>query len=181
MTVDPQLIPAVTISAAPAGPILIGATKTFTATVTNGGTPTYQWMLDGVAIPGATDATYAASNFSNGDSVWCMVVSGGTCGGNTSISNVVGVTVINNAGVASPALSGRELDVIPNPARDIVTITNAKGMKLTIYDVAGKVVYQASIVSNSQQIDVKDLANAVYVLRFVDAEGIVTTKRLVKE
>jgi hypothetical protein len=88
----------VAIIASPVGSVLVGATVTFTATVTNGGSPTYQWMLDGVAIAGATNATHAANNLNNGDSVFCVVISGGLCGGNSAFSKAVGM-VVSNVGV----------------------------------------------------------------------------------
>ena len=165
MTVDPQLIPVVAITAAPTGPILTGATKTFTVIVTNGGTPTYQWMLDGAAIPGATDATYTASNFNDGDSVYCVVMSGGMCGGNVGLSNVVGVVVVDNAGVPFDKLTMTNREVLPNPAHGFMVVTNSKGCEVVICDMLGKVLYRGDMVSDEQRVDISGLANGVYLVR----------------
>ena len=137
-------------------------------------------MLDGVAIQGATNANYTANNFTNGDTVFCVVVSGGMCGGNSAFSNAV-VMVVDNVGVVMNKLATTNIELLPNPAQNTLTVINAKGTDLTISDVLGKALYHARIASDQQQININDLANAVYLVRFVDAAGMVITMRLVKE
>ena len=186
MVVEPQLTPTVTITASPAGPVLVGATVTFTATVTNGGSPTYQWMLDGVAIPGATNSTYAANNFNNGDSVSCLVKSGGMCGGNSGFSNAVGM-VVDNVGI-QPLTPKGEVLIYPNPSSGTITIEHAKGAELVIYDVYGSARLAMTMSNDKQQVDISELANGVYMVRvglspaLSKGEGGVTyiTRKVVK-
>ncbi len=186
MTIDPQIIPTVTINAIPGGPVLLGSTVSFTASVTNGGAPTYQWMLDGVAIPGATNSTYAANNFNNGDSVSCLVKSGGMCGGNSAFSNAVGM-VVSNVGVQIPVPKGEVL-IYPNPSNGTITIEHAKGAEVVIYDVYGSARLTMTMSNDKQQVDISELANGVYMLRvglspaLSKGEGGVTyiTRKLVK-
>ena len=55
-------IPVLSQSMSASGTALIGSTLTYTVTPSNGRTPyTYQWYRDGVAIAGATGATYTYS------------------------------------------------------------------------------------------------------------------------
>ena len=70
---------------------------TFRATPTNGGTsPTYQWYKNGVAISGATSATYVGSGFANGDSIFVRMVSNVPCAINTTVySNSIKLTIGN--------------------------------------------------------------------------------------
>lgn len=78
--------------------VCAGSTVTFTATTTAmGSTPAYQWYLNGVAVTGATNATYTAA-FSNGDHVYCAVT--GSAVPVTTLNTgtlTVTVTTVNNA------------------------------------------------------------------------------------
>ena len=79
MTVNPTLIPAVSITAIPAGAICAGSSVTFTATPTNGGTtPTYQWQVNGVNA-GAGGTTFTSTTIANGDVVTCILTSNALC------------------------------------------------------------------------------------------------------
>ncbi|MBK9352878.1 MAG: hypothetical protein IPN09_02565 [Bacteroidetes bacterium] len=68
---------------------------TFSATPTNGGTPTYQWKLNGANV-GTNSATYANSSLNNGDILTCVMTSNlGCVSGSPATSNQI-VMVINN-------------------------------------------------------------------------------------
>lgn len=72
-----------------------GASVTFTATPTNGGTtPTYQWKKGGVNIDGATSATYTSTTLANNDAITCVMTSNATCAtATTATSNSLTMTV----------------------------------------------------------------------------------------
>ena len=61
--------------------VCTGVANTFSSSVLNGGTPTYQWYNNGSSIPGATNNTYtpAANTLSNGDAITLSVTSSGSC------------------------------------------------------------------------------------------------------
>ncbi|MFN5032279.1 MAG: T9SS type A sorting domain-containing protein, partial [Flavobacteriia bacterium] len=75
--------------------ICTGASITFTAAPTNGGTtPNYQWYVNGNAVSGATSSTYTTSTLTNGSSVYCIMTSSdGTVSNNPATSNTITVTV----------------------------------------------------------------------------------------
>jgi hypothetical protein len=85
------------VAAATTNPICTGSTDLISSVVLNAGTaPTYQWYLNGVAIPGATSATYTTPALSNnGNAYYLIVTPGGTgqCNNNLTYSNTVAVTV----------------------------------------------------------------------------------------
>ena len=91
MVVNPNLTPSVIIGAS-ATTICDGTTVNFSATPTNGGTPTYQWKLNGSNV--ATGSTYSNSALAQGDVVSCVMTSNAACiSSTTATSNAVAMTV----------------------------------------------------------------------------------------
>ncbi|MCX6277151.1 MAG: hypothetical protein NT004_03520, partial [Bacteroidetes bacterium] len=88
-----NLIAGVSIGAS-ANPVCSGIAITFTATPVNGGTnPIYQWKKNGIAITGATNATYSYTP-ANNDEISCSLTSNASCvTGNPATSNSVTMTV----------------------------------------------------------------------------------------
>ncbi len=80
--------------AASSNPVCTGASVTFTATPTNGGTtPAYQWKVNTVNVTGATNATYSYIPLNN-DAITCVLTSNAICNsGNPATSNAVIMTV----------------------------------------------------------------------------------------
>jgi len=92
MTVNANSAVSVSVAAS-ATTICAGTSVTFTATPTNGGTPTYQWYLNGTAV-GSNSATYTNASLANGNTVNCVMTSSLTCAtGNPATSNTVTMTV----------------------------------------------------------------------------------------
>lgn len=95
ITVLPLVTPSVTITSVPNAAVCVGTNVTFTANPTNGGTaPTYQWMVNGVAVSGATGATFSSSTLQNGAVVTVVMTSNVACpNAPTATSNAITVTV----------------------------------------------------------------------------------------
>ncbi len=93
MTVNPTVTPTISITGLP-NPICAGASVTFTATITNGGTtPVYQWMKNNVSV-GTGATTFVTTALANNDSVWCVLTSNAPCPSSASVtSNKVHMTV----------------------------------------------------------------------------------------
>ncbi|MBS1585058.1 MAG: T9SS type A sorting domain-containing protein [Bacteroidetes bacterium] len=96
LTINPQLVPSVVISANPGNNICAGTNVTFSAAITNGGpSPTYQWKVNNVNV--ATTATYSSSTLNNGDQVTCVITSNAPCvTPTTATSNTITMTVNPN-------------------------------------------------------------------------------------
>ncbi len=79
MFVNPNLTPAVNITANPPGAICTGTSVTFTATPTNGGsTPAYQWKVNGINV-GINSPVYTSSALVNGDIINVIMTSNANC------------------------------------------------------------------------------------------------------
>ncbi len=93
VTVNPLLVPAVSIQAS-ATSICYGAAVTFTATSLYAGTaPAYQWLKNGTNV-GSGTAVYTDNTFNNGDIISCVLTSNEVCKTNsTANSNSIAIAV----------------------------------------------------------------------------------------
>ncbi|MBN8695785.1 MAG: hypothetical protein J0L87_04580, partial [Bacteroidetes bacterium] len=97
-------VPASVAVAASATTICVGQSVTFTATPTNGGTPTYQWQVNGGNV-GTNSSTFTSTTLNNGDVVTVIMTSSlGCASGSPATSNSVTMTV-NAAGAASVSVA----------------------------------------------------------------------------
>src|SRR5205814_9450475 len=97
MAVTATVAPSVSIAAAPGNTICTGTNVTFTATPTNGGTPSYQWKVNGVNA-GTNSNTFQSATLVNGDVVTVVMTSSLACaspttGTSNSITMAVTATV----------------------------------------------------------------------------------------
>ncbi|PLW91783.1 MAG: hypothetical protein C0592_14115, partial [Marinilabiliales bacterium] len=120
MTVNSSVVPAVSVSAT-ATTICAGTNVTFTPTPTNGGTPSYQWFVNGT--PSGTGATYSSSGLNDGDQVTVEMTSSEACASpttatSTPITMTVNATLVPSVTVAASATTicaGTNVTFTPTP------------------------------------------------------------------
>lgn len=95
ITISSAATPGITIAQTTgSNPTCAGASVTFTATPTNGGSaPTYQWKVNGANV-GTNSATYTTTALTNGQVVSCVMTSNLPCASvTTATSNSITITV----------------------------------------------------------------------------------------
>jgi hypothetical protein len=118
----------------------------------------YQWFFNNNAIGGATSSFIT---FNTNGAYRVRVVDANGCEGLSEIM------FMNNVGVASTPAS-RSIKVYPNPTNGIVHIDASVKVKVSLRDVTGKAVIEASDV---KEIDLGDVANGTYLLYITSMDG----------
>src|SRR5437868_652702 len=118
MAVTGTVAPSVSIAAAPGNSICTGTNVTFTATPTNGGTPSYQWKVNGVNA-GTNSNTFQSSTLANGDVMTVVMTSSLACANpTTATSNSITMAVTENV---APSVSNAAA-----PSNKICTLTTRR-------------------------------------------------------
>ena len=118
LTVNPTLVPSVSITPNPSGPICVGTPVTFTANPTNGGTtPGYTFKLNGTPVQSGPSASYTNTSLGNNDVVTCIITSNAVCASpTTATSNSITMSVLP---ILSPSVT-----ISANPPGVICAQTN---------------------------------------------------------
>ncbi|HLP53048.1 MAG TPA: N-acetylmuramoyl-L-alanine amidase [Chitinophagales bacterium] len=142
VTVTPAVTPTVAIST-PNASVCAGASVTFTATATSGGsTPVYQWTKNSVNIGGANAATYSSSSLSTNDTIRVRMTSNAACATTATVTSNAIVLTVNQ--VVTPTVS-----IAANPAGSVcagdnvtftATVTNGGASPVYTWRVNGNVV-----------------------------------------
>jgi len=126
-------VPSVSIVSS-ANNVPAGTAVSFTANPTNAGaTPTYQWRVNGVNVPGETDKTFTYVP-QNGDVVTCVITSSNTCSSPTTATSnalTMTVTVRSNFWLGSTSTDWANplnwTDHVPLTNEDVVFASTASG------------------------------------------------------
>lgn len=157
MVVNPTVPVSVNIAAVPSGSICAGTTVAFTATPTNGGTPSYQWKLNGANV-GTNSSTYSNSALADGDKVTVvMTATGISCPSvNPATSNQITMDVNP---LPTPTLTSSDADHIICEGTS-VTFTASGGTNYA-FNVGGTTVqngasttYTTNALNNGQTVNV---------------------------
>jgi len=129
----------------------------------------YQWQLNGTAIPGATNAIYIATV--NG--TYALNVSDtNNCTGASALYDISGLGV-------STIASSAAIHIMPNPTTGIINITGAGQVNISVYDVVGQMVKQAY---NAEKISISDLPSGMYFIKLTSKDGqIIKQDKVIKE
>ena len=138
--------------------------------------------------PEYPDGTYAyfATVDENWNSTYPYIVGPAFYGisANRRVNNVTEETTVyvGTSSVGSAAFDALEIDVIPNPATDLIAVqikgTVRDAVKIDLTDLAGKIVATARVEAGSTiaYFDVQTVYEGVYFLRFSAGDSVLTRK-----
>lgn len=186
-----SILPTVVISVDPGDEIRPGMEVGFEATETGGGmTPAYQWQLNGVNIPFATDRIYRTTGLIPGDHISVRMHSYLSCATRRTVfSNIIamkdGALGVNNA-------AGAELKLYPNPSNGSFVLSGAavasgSTIRVEVLNSLGQMVHLDEIrgsggVWERQIILPGSTATGLYQIRMSvrDAGGIETAGQTIQ-
>lgn len=70
------------------------------------------------------------------------------------------------------------INVYPNPTRDILNITNAENADIQIFDTLGKMILSKDAISANEQLNVSGLNAGIYFIQ-ISKDGNVTNKKVI--
>jgi len=126
--------------------------------VTTGTFVTYQWYLNGVIIPGATNQSYTVTENGN----YTVVVTD-----NNGCSNTSAPFNYNSVGINVTEI-GSQVKIYPNPSASIVNIDAPFNTLIVLQNIEGKILISGN---NLNTINVSDISQGVYLLFVYDSKG----------
>ena len=158
----PALTQSVTVNPTPATPAVTSALQPTGVVVLTSSAPTgNQWYLNGVAITGATGATYTVGTAAQNGLYTVISTSGAGCASVTSPAQTVSVVGTAND-LTAPALA-----LWPNPAHGQVSLTGAPARtEAALYDATGRRVRAGQTdARGAATLDLTGLPAGVYAVR----------------
>lgn len=149
----------------------------FTAQITSNmgvltatGGSSYQWFdcTTGAFIAGATGTTYTPQSVGS----FGVIAYLGDCSDSTEVCFEV-----TSVGMAETL--GNTIQLYPNPTQGQVTITNAMGSTLMMYDVSGKLVYNQLLNDEISTLNLNHFDAGIYMVSVAHENGSIEQKRLV--
>jgi Secretion system C-terminal sorting domain len=136
----------------------------FTYNVQNNNATTYQWQLNGNNVTGQTTGVLNLSNITTANAGVYTCVMTNECGTTTTAPLTLTVT---NLGINTVANLNKNIQLVPNPATNFITIELPKNIdvqinNLKINDILGKEVYTSN--ENNSKIDVSKLPKGIYII-----------------
>jgi hypothetical protein len=179
ITIQPYLVPVVTLQAFPDTLVSVGYHDTIVAHVLPAGSiNTFQWFIDRNLVPGATSDTFNFDIYFDKDTIECEVTSVGLCGNITTRKMIV--ITLKDVAVKQIASLGSDIHLIPNPnkgafaLKGTVDATNNEELNAEITNMLGQVVHKQKIATRNGVVDANiqlggNLANGMYLLNLRSA------------
>lgn len=148
--------------------VCIGGSELLTAT---SGAQSYQWLLNGSVISGATTNTYTAT----ATGLYSCITTFGSCADTTASFqlNIIACTSIDEEESFS-------MTIYPNPAETTIEILSNNTINhIQIVDLTGRVIIKMNNPSSSK-INVQSLPSGVYIINAKTDKGIYS-RRFIKK
>jgi len=171
VTISSSMTASVLISATPGVNICSGTNVTFTATAYNGGTPSYQWKLNGTDV-GSNSSAYVNNSLADNDVINCLMTSSESCATNnpaTSNSLTVHLTTALPVSISIAANPSGSI-CSGTPITYTATATNGGTAPVYHWQLNG-----ANVGSNSSTYTSSTLSNGDIVICLLISSATCTT------
>ena len=185
VAVNPAVVPAIAITAAPGTSFIAGQPVTFSASVSGGGpSPSVQWMRNGANILGAFTNPYTTSNLTGGDTITAKLTSADPCA--TTPSAISNALVMVKSTAVVDLGGGGSVTLHPNPSdgRFSVSVTGGRmGVRtgISVLNALGQTVWFREVITERRDwntlVELQDVASGIYMLRLRGDDGSVATIR----
>lgn len=129
----------------------------------------YQWLLNGAVIAGATQPEYTV--LENGD--YQVIIT--TADGCTDTSAIYEVT---NVGISDRNLLAGQVSIYPNPASGVIYIQSPVQVDVALCSVEGKTLES---LRSADRISLTGLAAGIYLLKIYDQHGrLIRTEKIIR-
>ncbi|MBS1616738.1 MAG: T9SS type A sorting domain-containing protein, partial [Bacteroidetes bacterium] len=154
--VNNLVTPTISASASSTDPTKVPIT--FTAMSSGGGaTPSYQWIVNNVDVPGETGPSYTTSNIRGGDHVAVRMQSYAECA-NPLVITSSEIVMQGGVGIGSPTAWRGALAVYPNPSNGRYYISGEQAslqpgetLHIEVMNMTGQRVYESELKPNMNQ------------------------------
>jgi len=141
----------------------------------------FQWLLNGNAIPGATQSQYTINPTGSGNYT-VQVVDANDCVGTSSVFELTCCVGIEEADFDG------SVSVYPNPNNGEfmvdITLNASRRMTVEMHDMVGKIIWTDATMGTTDQLrkqyDINDLPNGIYFLR-VTADTQMNVVKIIKQ
>ncbi|WP_282030650.1 T9SS type A sorting domain-containing protein [Winogradskyella eximia] len=147
----------------------------------NSGYPSTAAMI----APGTTNS--AGNNFWNQNAIdtstamsWTFRFQAFDVNGNT-LGTPLNVTYNYTPALSIDDSQLSTLDVYPTSVKNELSVNSTEDLTVDFFDLLGRNVKQANIVSGGDKINISDLSAQPYIVRFTNEEGESITKKIVKQ
>jgi hypothetical protein len=121
---------------------------------------TYQWIKDGVDIPGATNSTLLVAENAN---YQVRVTNEYNCEEVSAVYEVTGVNSVREIGAGA-----NNIHIYPNPATNTLFIDSPEKVNAVLMGLEGKVI---KVVEQARTISLEGLSQGIYYLKLTDNSG----------
>jgi len=72
------------------------------------------------------------------------------------------------------------ISIFPNPATDVVIITNVLNTNILIYDISGKIIFSKNNCNKTEKFNFNNFNSGIYLIKIQSKDGIIT-KKIIKQ